>query len=432
MSIWTTMTKSTTDSKAEADEAKEVEADTCLASTSTNTATAPVASAMVVEPTKYHASSRTAARAGTSNAVPPAVVIVTPTQNDILCGKDKSYSNHEGNQIFRAQILEYLQEYQHQTKIGRMAVTKQIVSYMAQRGAKFVRKLDDTLVPSGQWVELTNSEARDKISHALRFALRQQKHDLLKQQQKQQQAQSQQAHQSHPQSKQQSLSSLTAAATMLMSKDNNDYLYNNTSSNDDWKMQLASPANKKSKRNSNTHDDYKNRSPKRYKKLWESPAVDASFSGHNPKHADTVAAAQATSSSSLPVLLASSFSSSSSDTTATCPYYIFSNTNNDTNSIVENENNHSNSSTARLDTVPNDDYNRDQNDELKDDNNNNINHAASLENNDDNDITTTTTKQQLTTNSASKIKQQQLLLQIPKQFMNLIFYIEHPQPQRPV
>lgn len=91
---------------------------------------------------------------------------LAPASCDILCGKDKTYNKHQGNQIFREIIVSYQDVYsQAGTKQDKMNITKEIVQNLqGEFGARFLK------LHKGQWQEISDQMARDKVSHALRFA----------------------------------------------------------------------------------------------------------------------------------------------------------------------------------------------------------------------------------------------------------------------
>ena len=95
-------------------------------------------------------------------------LITAPTATDILCGKDKTYARHPANKTFRDMIMSYAQEYSKVvTKQSKMQVTKEIVTTLQQSyNARF---LQPSRCGRG-WVEISDQVARDKTSHALRFA----------------------------------------------------------------------------------------------------------------------------------------------------------------------------------------------------------------------------------------------------------------------
>ena len=100
--------------------------------------------------------------------------IECPSTNDILCGKDKTYSKHPGNQVYRKLITSKASQYGKEvSKQVKMEVTKEIVRIMEeQHGARFLRKRNEV------WEEISNQAARDKTSHALRFCHNSQKRTM--------------------------------------------------------------------------------------------------------------------------------------------------------------------------------------------------------------------------------------------------------------
>jgi hypothetical protein len=93
-----------------------------------------------------------------------------PTKLDVLCGKDTTLARHIGNQRFREQIQSNLPRYlAARSKQDKMKITKSIVKHIASvQGARFLK-----MRANGDWVEIDQMAARDKVSHALRFAARQ-------------------------------------------------------------------------------------------------------------------------------------------------------------------------------------------------------------------------------------------------------------------
>lgn len=90
-----------------------------------------------------------------------------PTSADILCGKDKTFNKHAGNKVFREVIASYQAKYaKTKGKTAKMNMTKEIVERMhTEFNARFVKP-----TRHGDWVEIGHVAARDKVSHALRFA----------------------------------------------------------------------------------------------------------------------------------------------------------------------------------------------------------------------------------------------------------------------
>eukprot|EP00527_Entomoneis_sp_CCMP2396_P003159 CAMPEP_0198141322 /NCGR_PEP_ID=MMETSP1443-20131203/4355_1 /TAXON_ID=186043 /ORGANISM="Entomoneis sp., Strain CCMP2396" /LENGTH=219 /DNA_ID=CAMNT_0043804043 /DNA_START=37 /DNA_END=696 /DNA_ORIENTATION=+ len=108
--------------------------------------------------------------AATTTITPRLLAVsVAPQEFDVLCSKDKTHSAHRGNKIFRERI-EFMKETYRQTKNkqGKMEITKDIVRYLKETHASRFLKRNG----AGVWAEISDQAARDKVSHALRFATR--------------------------------------------------------------------------------------------------------------------------------------------------------------------------------------------------------------------------------------------------------------------
>jgi hypothetical protein len=100
-------------------------------------------------------------------AMKQADVVLSASERDVLCGKDKTFTKHFGNRTFKNLIEEYSDRYlEAATKNDRMEITKDIVNIMRTKyHARFLKPTHD-----GFWEEISETHARDKISHALRFS----------------------------------------------------------------------------------------------------------------------------------------------------------------------------------------------------------------------------------------------------------------------
>ena len=98
---------------------------------------------------------------------------ITETRpQDILCGKEKHCVSHQGSLDFRVVIDQYAAKYAEAiTKQEKMNVTKEIYDMLGAKNARFLKMNQKTK----NWEELSSLLARDKISHALRFANREKK-----------------------------------------------------------------------------------------------------------------------------------------------------------------------------------------------------------------------------------------------------------------
>jgi len=85
----------------------------------------------------------------------------------VICGREKAAHNHAGNRRFRQLIQDHRASYQDATKrIEKSSITQKIVSAVSAVGGRFVRFEQDQSL----WVELSDAEAHEKVSHALRSA----------------------------------------------------------------------------------------------------------------------------------------------------------------------------------------------------------------------------------------------------------------------
>lgn len=111
-----------------------------------------------------------------NNSKQEVVLIAEPAPMDILCGKDKTYCQHPGNQIYSELIASISRQYATaHSKQVKMSLTKSIVVTMkTEYQSRFLRHATttDTAMTdnnNGGWVEIPDLQARDKTSHALRF-----------------------------------------------------------------------------------------------------------------------------------------------------------------------------------------------------------------------------------------------------------------------
>ncbi len=93
-----------------------------------------------------------------------------PALNDVLCGKDKTYGIHPGNQRFREMIESFVEVYKgNHSKQDKMKITRTIVVVMKQRyNTRFIKRVKWN--GTDMWEQISDAIARDKVSHALRFA----------------------------------------------------------------------------------------------------------------------------------------------------------------------------------------------------------------------------------------------------------------------
>lgn len=91
---------------------------------------------------------------------------------DILLGKEKAAFNHSGNKRFRAIVNHNVPEYMGAaTKSCKTQLVRKIHEDMKKSGFRFLKKKKGEEV-STAWQEIEESDAREKVSHALRDRVR--------------------------------------------------------------------------------------------------------------------------------------------------------------------------------------------------------------------------------------------------------------------
>lgn len=86
-----------------------------------------------------------------------------PGPYDIICGRDKLAQNHKGNFRYQHVVESFREEYENSTKDEKTVVASKIVELVKRQG-RFLKYEEAT----GRWVELTDKQARNKVSNAFR------------------------------------------------------------------------------------------------------------------------------------------------------------------------------------------------------------------------------------------------------------------------
>ena len=89
-----------------------------------------------------------------------------PSIKDVLCGRGKSYQEHSGNVHMRNIIAEYIPQYREGTQTDKGRIPLQVVMRIKQEGGRFLKRDTDF----GWWFEVSDEEAREKISMSFRRA----------------------------------------------------------------------------------------------------------------------------------------------------------------------------------------------------------------------------------------------------------------------
>lgn len=94
---------------------------------------------------------------------------LTIRPNDILCGRGKISFNHSGNRRFRHIISQSSDEYKAAgSKWEKSLVAAKLVSVIHSTGGRFLKQKKSN---EDEWYELSSSECKSKVSHAIRDAI---------------------------------------------------------------------------------------------------------------------------------------------------------------------------------------------------------------------------------------------------------------------
>ena len=99
----------------------------------------------------------------------PEPCSITIRPNDVLCGRGKVSFNHSGNRRFRHIISQAIDEYKAAgSKWEKSLVAAKLVSVIHSSGGRFLKQKKSN---DEEWYELSNSECKSKVSHAIRDAI---------------------------------------------------------------------------------------------------------------------------------------------------------------------------------------------------------------------------------------------------------------------
>jgi len=92
-----------------------------------------------------------------------------PSDYDIVCGRGKGSYNQPGNKRFRDLVKTYIPQYvQAKTKFDKSFILSNIIDHARSLNdgtTRFVKKTN------GQWCELSEEQAREKVGHTIREAI---------------------------------------------------------------------------------------------------------------------------------------------------------------------------------------------------------------------------------------------------------------------
>lgn len=96
--------------------------------------------------------------------------------NDVLCGRGRESFHHEGNKRFRETVTSMMDQFrQAKTRAERSRVVASIWNTIRGRGGRFLKKNEIRANRtagdgSGEWYQLSDQQAKEKVAHAIRDA----------------------------------------------------------------------------------------------------------------------------------------------------------------------------------------------------------------------------------------------------------------------
>ena len=96
---------------------------------------------------------------------------VEPRELDILVGKSTQCRRHKGSRCFALFVASYTQRYQEaKNKHKKGEITYEMYATITKASYRFLR-FDES---KNGWIEVTSTEARDKITHAIKYTIKKQ------------------------------------------------------------------------------------------------------------------------------------------------------------------------------------------------------------------------------------------------------------------
>ena len=98
------------------------------------------------------------------NNAMPKVAVDMPSKFDVLLGRGILCQEHFGNKVLHELIAKYFDEYDSAERNEKSALSEMVMSVVRQSSGRFLKCSED----SGMWVEVTDKEAKEKVSHGFR------------------------------------------------------------------------------------------------------------------------------------------------------------------------------------------------------------------------------------------------------------------------
>jgi hypothetical protein len=96
-------------------------------------------------------------------------ILVECSEKDVFCGRAKQSLSNPGNRRYRAVIEQYREQYQQSSRRAEKSrLTQAVIKVIRDQDSRFLKPTGGRSSSSTGWVELTEDEVYEKVSHALR------------------------------------------------------------------------------------------------------------------------------------------------------------------------------------------------------------------------------------------------------------------------
>lgn len=94
----------------------------------------------------------------------PIGAVDIPSTNDVMLGRGRPFNIHPGNRFLHEIVESQFEEYDCAERSKKTRLAKSIVATISKDSGRFLKQHDE----SGMWVEVSETEARQKVNHSFR------------------------------------------------------------------------------------------------------------------------------------------------------------------------------------------------------------------------------------------------------------------------
>ena len=94
----------------------------------------------------------------------PIGAVDIPSRNDVILGRGRPFNIHPGNRLLHEIVESHFEEYDSAERNEKTRLAKSIVATINRDSGRFLKQHEE----SGMWVEVSETEARQKVNHSFR------------------------------------------------------------------------------------------------------------------------------------------------------------------------------------------------------------------------------------------------------------------------